>query len=101
MARSKSRSASCLFHVLACLLICAVFASELPEQLTLTNDTSNDFSLRPTSLNIRTLSSLSQDSRFFIITAPTRPSWHSLLMVPEGIPLQADSLVILYSVLRT
>jgi hypothetical protein len=103
MSRHKSRVARFLFYTLACVLICAAFASELPEQLTLTNDTSNDYSLRPsTSLkNVKTLNSLRQDSSFLVTTAPQHTSWRSLLSVPGPPSLQAESLFILHSVLRT
>ena len=47
MPRHKSGVARFLFYTLACVLMCAAFASELPEELTLTNDTSNDYSFRP------------------------------------------------------
>jgi hypothetical protein len=102
MSRRKSKVGRFLFYALACVLICAAFASELPEQLTLTNDTSNDYSLRPsTSLkSIQTLNSLRQDSSF-VTTAPQHTSWRTLLSVPERATLQAESLFILHSVLRT
>ena len=102
MFHHKSRVARFLFYTLACVLMCAAFASELPEQLTLTNDTSNDYSLRPsTSLkSIQTLTSLRQDSNF-VTTAPQHTSWRSLLSVPGRASLQAESLFILHSVLRT
>jgi len=43
MSRSRSTVARVLLAAAACMLICAVLVSELPEQLTLTNDTSNDY----------------------------------------------------------
>ena len=103
MSRHKSRVARFLFYTLACVLMCAAFASELPEQLTLTNDTSNDYSLRPsTSLkSIQKLKSLRRNSSFFVATAPQHTSWRSLLSVPGRASLQAESLFILHSVLRT
>jgi hypothetical protein len=103
MSRHKSRVARFLFYTIACVLISAAFASELPEQLTLTNDTSNDYSLRPsTSLKIiQTLNSLRQDSSFCVTTALQHTSWRSLLSVPRRTSLQAESLFILHSVLRT
>jgi hypothetical protein len=102
MSRNKSRVVRFLFYGLACVLICAAFASELPEQLTLTNDTSNDYSFRPsTSLKIQTLNSLRQDSSFFVTTAQQHTLWRSLLSVPGRVSPQAESLFILHSVLRT
>ena len=102
MSRDKSRVVRFLLYTIACVIICAAFASELPEQLTLTNDTSNDYSLRPsTSLkSIQTLNSLRQDSSF-VTTAPQHTSWRSLSSVPGRASLQAESLFILHSVLRT
>jgi len=103
MSRHKSRVARFLFYTIACVLISAAFASELPEQLTLTNDTSNDYSLRPsTSLKtIQTLNSFRQDSSFCVTTAPQHTSWRTLLSFPRRTSLQAESLFILHSVLRT
>ena len=103
MSRHKSRVVRFLLYTLACVLICAAFASELPEELTLTNDTSNDYSFRPsTSLkSIQTLNSLRQDSSFFVTTAQQHTSWRSLSSVPGRASLQAESLFILHSVLRT
>jgi len=103
MSRHKSKVARFLFYALACLLICAAFASELPEQLTLTNDTSNDYSFRPSTSvkNIRPLNSLRQDSSFFVTTAPQHTSWRYLLSVLGRASIQAESLFILHSVLRT
>ena len=96
MSRHKSRVVRFLLYALACVLICAAFASELPEQLTLKNDTSNDYSLRPsTSLKrIQTLNSHKQDSSFLVTTAPQHTSW-SLLSVPGRASFQVESLFIL------
>jgi hypothetical protein len=102
MVRPRSRIARILLYGLACVLMCAAFASELPEQLTLTNDPSNDYTLRCSTFlkNIQTVTALGQDTGFFIV-APPRPSWHSLSAVPEGGSAQAQNLFILHSVLRT
>src|ERR1700758_156707 len=103
MFHHKSRVARFLFYTLACVLMCAAFASELPEQLTLTNDTSNDYSLRPSpSLeSIQTSNSLKNVSSFFVTAAQRHTSWRSLLSVPGRAALQRESLFILHSVLRT
>ena len=95
MSRHKSRVVRFLLCTLACVLICAAFASELPEQLTLTNDTSNDYSFRPsTSLkSIQTLNSLRQDSSFFLTTNQQHSSWCFLLSVPGRASLQVESLL--------
>jgi len=102
MVRPRSRIARILLSVLACVLMSAAFASELPEQLTLANDSSNDYTLRSSTFlkNIQTVTTLSQDTCFFIV-APPRASWHSLSTVPEGGSAPGQNLSILHSVLRT
>jgi hypothetical protein len=103
MGTARSRVARFLFYALVCVLICAAFASELPEQLSLICDTSNDYALRSsTSLkSIQALSSLKQDTGLFVIAVPPLPSWYSLSTAPKGARLQAQNLFILHSVLRT
>jgi hypothetical protein len=102
MSRHRTRVVRFLLYTLVCVLICAVFASEIPEERTLTNDTSHDYSfLLSTSLkSIQTLNSLRQDSSFFV-TSAQHTSWRSLLSVPGRASLQVESLFILHSVLRT
>jgi|SRR6516225_544675 hypothetical protein len=102
MLCSRFRFARFLFYLLACVLMCAAVASELPEDLTLTNDTSNDYKLQSSTFlkYIQTLTVLRQ------IAAPRNaarplPSWHSLSAVSEGGSVQVQGLFILYSVLRT
>ena len=89
------RIARFLFYLVACVLMCAAFASEIPEQLTLTNDTSNDYTLQSPSFleNVRILSA----PRKIVVLAPP-PSWHSFSTLPEDRSVQAQGL---YSVLRT
>ena len=103
MVRPRYKITRFLFYLLACVLTCAAFASELPEELTLTNNTSNDYTLRsPTFLkSIQALGSVRQEPGLFVATAPPPPAWQSLPTVPEGAPLQAQSLFVLHSVLRT
>ena len=103
MVRPRYKITRFLFYVLACVLICAAFASEVPEQLTLTNDTSNDYTLRsPTFLkSIQALSSVRQELGLFMTTAPPPPSWQSLPTAPDGASIQAQSLLVLHSILRT
>jgi hypothetical protein len=102
MSRHKSRVVRFLLYAVACALICAAFASELPEQLTLANDTSNDYAFRSSASlkSIQTLNSLRQDSSFFVTTAPQHTSWRSLLSVPGRASVQVERLFILHSVLR-
>jgi hypothetical protein len=92
-----------LFYVLACLLMCAAFASELPEQLTLTNNSSNDYTLRPSTFlkDIQVVSAPRQDTGSFLIIVSPPPPSRRLSADPEGGLVQAQSLFILHSVLRT
>jgi hypothetical protein len=94
MARPRG-IARFLFYLIASLLMCAVFASEIPEQLTLTNDTSNDYTVHSSSFlkNVRILSA----PRQIVVLAPP-PSWYSFSTLPEERSVQAQGL---YSVLRT
>jgi hypothetical protein len=103
MARPRSRIARFLFYVLACVLICAAFASELPEQLTLTCDTSNDYTFRsPAHLKfMRALSSACQDAILFVTTPSPLPPWRAWSTVPTDAAFRPQSLFILHSVLRT
>ena len=94
MARPRG-IARFLFYLVASLLMCAVFASAIPEQLTLTNDTSNDYTVQSSSLheNARILSA----PRQIVVLAPPR-SWYSFSTLPEDRSVQAKGL---YAVLRT
>lgn len=91
----RRRIARFFFYLLACVLMCAAFASEIPEQLTLTNDTSNDYTLQSSSFleNVRILSA----PRQIVVLAPP-PSWYSFSTLPEDRSVRAQGL---YSVLRT
>jgi len=103
MVRSRSRIARFLFYALTCALICAVFASELPEQLTLTNDTSNDYTLRSPRLpkSVQPQSSVRQGVSFFLNPATRLVLWQSSSAVRWDCSLLSGSLLILHSVLRT
>src|SRR5271170_2942944 len=48
MANRKERIGRILVTALAVLVLCGIVAAELPELLSLTDDTANDFSLRNT-----------------------------------------------------
>ena len=45
MTHRHSQVACLSLYCIVCILVCVVFAAELPEQITLTNDTSNDYVL--------------------------------------------------------
>jgi hypothetical protein len=103
MVGSRSRIARFLFYGLTCALICAVFASELPEQLTLTNDTSNDYTLRSPRLSksIQPKTSARQALSFFLTPVTRLTLWQSSSAVLRDCSLFSGSLFILHSVLRT
>jgi len=103
MVRSKSRIARFLFYALTCALICAVLVSELPEQLTLTNDTSNDYTLRSPRLSksIQPQSSVRQGLSFFLKPVIRLTLRQSASAVPWDCSLLSRSLFVLHSVLRT
>jgi hypothetical protein len=102
MVRRRSILSRQFLFLLACVLICAVFVSELPEDLTLTNDTSNDYTLRPPTFlrGVQTLSVAKQDAGLLLTSVP-RPAvpqtWS--VVAQNNSPLQ-ESLFILHSVLR-
>jgi hypothetical protein len=91
-----------LSSLLACVLICAVSASELAEHLTLTNDTSNDYTLRaPTFLKgVPTLGSAKQDAGLLVNSVPPPAVPHRWSVVLQSNEPQPQSLFILHSVLR-
>ena len=102
MARPRCQIVRFLFCVVVCVLIWAAFSSELPELLTLTNDSSNDYTLRsPAFKNVGTLRSLRRDTGSLVVAAPLPSAWHFLLPAPRITSLQAQSLFPLHSVLRT
>jgi len=102
MSRCRSKAARVLLASLACILICAVFLTELPEHLTLTNDTSNDYVIsNPGALkHAQTFSS----AKVQLVTAEssTQPVAESLFRAyaPEANAIVARSYSI-HTVLRT
>ena len=103
MDRSRSiLTRQLLFAMLACVLIGAVFASELPEHLTLTNDTSNDYTLRaPTFLKgVQILGSAKQGTALPVTSVPPPVIPHKWSVVAQNNALQQQDLFILHSVLR-
>ncbi|HMK23609.1 MAG TPA: hypothetical protein VK466_14840 [Terriglobales bacterium] len=92
-----------LLSLVACVLIGGVFASEIPEELTLTNDTSNDYILRsPTAFKgVQLAPSFRESAEFSLISVNSKPTLHfspTALETPEP---HGGSLFILHSVLRT
>jgi hypothetical protein len=102
MSRRRHVLAKLLFSTIACVLVCGVFFSEIPEEITLTNDTSNDFVLRlPTILESpQPLGSAKQDTGFFQSSpAPDSSVQFSALVLDAFRPMM-QSLFILHSSLR-
>jgi hypothetical protein len=91
-----------LFTSLVALLLCGIVASEFPELLNITDNTSNDFTLRKT--NTEGLRALADrpfrfpDTNY---TGPTPTSLHSRLSVFEKAAPLPSELFTLHSVLRT
>ena len=102
MSRGPHLLAKLLFSMIACVLVCGVFASEIPEEITLTNDTSNDFVLRspPILKSPQALGSARQDARFFqSIPAPDSLVQFSAFVFDVPSPI-GQALFILHSALR-
>ena len=100
-ARRSTRHAF-LFSLVACVLFCTMAASELPELLTVRNDTSNDFTLRESasSESTRAVSTAPQiviqrftAAEVFVLVQPVK--------VDDGTSAAEPPLFILNSVLRT
>jgi len=104
MTRRDSRLRRLLLSVVACLLIGGVFASEIPEELTLTNDTSNDYILRaPTVFKgvQLALPSSALDERLLVSNSRYGARSHFPPAASDAPEPRAESLFILHSVLRT
>jgi hypothetical protein len=102
MSRKRHILAKLLFSAIACVLVCGVFASEIPEEITLTNDTSNDFVLRSQTIlkSPQELGSARQDVWFFQ-SSPARDSsvQFSAFVFDDPSPV-GQALFILHSALR-
>jgi hypothetical protein len=102
MSRRRHILGELLFSTIACVLVCGVFASEIPEEITLANNTSNDFVLRsPTTLKRpQALGSARQDAGFFQ-SSPPPDSWvqFTAFVFDDPSPVR-QALFILHSALR-
>jgi len=104
MPSRRSNSATILIAVIVGLLLCAVVVAELPELLTLTDCTANDFAVRKTSTprTITKPSDASYDSIHPNANCPKKygekARWTSIF---EGVKPTASSLTILLRTLRT
>ncbi len=93
-----------LLASLVCLLLCGIVASEFPELLTLTDNTSNDFTVRNTSTaGLRALPEAQRPVRIADInsTVPAAILLHSRLIALEKSAPVPSELFILHSILRT
>jgi hypothetical protein len=102
LARIKVRKI--LLVSLVSILLCSMVASEFPELLTLTNDTSNDFTVRNTStVGLRALSEAHRPVNVVAINSsvPAAILLHSRLLAFEKTASVPSELFILHSVLRT
>ena len=102
LARIKVRKI--LLVSLVSILLCGMVASELPELLTLTNDTSNDFTVRNTSTaGLRALPDSHRPVRIVAVNSsvPAAILLHSRRSAIETAAPVPSELFILHSVLRT
>ena len=102
LARTNVRKI--LLVSLVSILLCGMVASELPELLTLTNDTSNDFTVRNTSTaGLRALPDSHRPVRIVAVNSsvPAAILLHSRRSAIETAAPVPSELFILHSVLRT
>ena len=101
LARTKIRKI--LVAALVSLLLCGIVVSEIPELLTLTDNTSNDFAVRKTSTEgLRALPDVRRPVRIADInsTVPAAILLHSRLKPFEKAAPVPSELLILHSTLR-
>jgi hypothetical protein len=103
MHRENSRLRRLLLSAIAFVLIGGVFASEIPEELALTNDTSNDYILRSPTVfkSVQLVPSSRDNTELLLISAPSSPKLQVPPTTQETRELHRESLFILHSVLRT
>jgi hypothetical protein len=102
MSLKRRILAKLLFSTIACVLICGLFASEIPEEITLTDNTSNDFVFRSSTIlkSPQALGSARQDAGFFQSSpAPDSSVQFSAFVFDDPSPL-GQALFILHSALR-
>ena len=103
MPTRRLRAATILAAAIVSLLTFAVVVAELPELLTLANNTANDFALRKTSAShtIRKPSVASYDSILPNINCPKHGEQIGWTSIFEGMKPTSASLLILLRTLRT
>lgn len=101
-ARSKIRKL--LVSSLLSILLCGIVASEFPELLTLTDNTSNDFTIRKTNIDgLGVLPDAGRPVRIADVNSslPAATLLHSRLIPFEKAAPVPSELFILHSILRT
>jgi hypothetical protein len=100
---SQSIAVRMLFASLATLLLCVVINSELPELLSLTDNTTNDFTMSSAKPLVLPVLYQATDipKRAKVFRTPPLDSLFSCLSTSEKAALVPSVLFILYSVLRT
>jgi hypothetical protein len=104
MIPPRTKIRKILVASLVCLLLCGIVASEFPELLTLTNDTSNDFTVRnANTAGLRALPDAHRPVRVADInsSAPAAILLQSRLIAFEKAAPVPSELFILHSILRT
>lgn len=88
---------------LVSLLLCGIFASELPELLSLTDNTANDFTMRSANLLVAPVLDSARHVRKATtkFNNSTQDSLFGHLVSPEKTELVLSRLFVLYSDLRT
>ena len=105
MARRRTRIGGTLAQVIVFLLLCGIVGAEFPELLSLTDNTSNDFTVRKTNSMV---SSLPRDASRHHRVSDLEPNiaahnggTFSRLSPFEKAELVPSDVFILYSILRT
>jgi hypothetical protein len=90
------------FATIACTLICTIVSAEMPELLTLTDNTSNDYAVRKANVlgSIRALSSAKQAGACCSISVPLHSLLESWTVAFQDASQTPSGLFILHSVLR-
>jgi hypothetical protein len=91
-----------LISAIVCLLLCGIVAAELPELLTLTDNTANDFTVCKASSveGVRVLSAAKQSAIHFAVRAVEHRTVELTTVTVEGASPTRSGLFILHSVLR-
>jgi len=103
MGRRRSLQSRILFCTVIGMLLCSVFATEIPELLSLTDSTSNDFTVRDAAARVSSVHTSTQagtSNAFDLNNFVDAPGLLNSLAHENTTPVSAD-LQYLHSVLRT